>query len=99
MNMACCISLLQAFAKEGNSTYINEQGVKSKYLSIVNKNLKTARENVFLGDDGFYHLKPGFKDLLSKEEYEFFEKSNEKNNSLIKEGVIQQSSCCQFLLR
>ncbi|MDN9010573.1 hypothetical protein [Brevibacillus laterosporus] len=60
--------------------------VDTKALSILTKNLKTVRENVFLDEDGFYHLKPELKAVLGEEEYEFFVKSNEKINQLIKDG-------------
>ncbi|WP_094702375.1 hypothetical protein [Brevibacillus laterosporus] len=42
-----------------------------------------------MDEDGFYHLKPELKELLGEEEYEFFVKSNEKINQLIKDGVIK----------
>lgn len=62
--------------------------INSKSLTIISKNLKTVREHVFFGEDGFYHLNPELKDLLSKEEYDYFVKSNETINNLIRENII-----------
>ncbi|GIO03453.1 hypothetical protein J5TS2_41210 [Brevibacillus halotolerans] len=94
--LATSLTPSAVFAQEDATTYVNEQGLKlqtlevdTEALSIVNKNLKTVRENVFLDEDGFYHLKPELKELLGEEEYEFFVKSNEKINQLIKDGVIK----------
>ncbi|MCR8981834.1 hypothetical protein [Brevibacillus laterosporus] len=94
--LATSLTPSAVFAQEDATTYVNEQGLKlqtlevdTEALSIVTKNLKTVRENVFLDEDGFYHLKPELKELLGEEEYEFFVKSNEKINQLIKDGVIK----------
>lgn len=94
--LATSLTPVQVFAKESSSTYTNEQGVKllnlevdSNGLSVISKNLKNVKKYVFVGEDGYFHLNPKVKELLSNDEYEFFEKNNEKLNTLIKEGVIQ----------
>lgn len=91
--LATSLAPLQTSANE--LKVVNEQGIElpvvkvdSEALSVVRKNLKTVREHVFFGEDGFYHLKPELKDILTPEEYDYFVKSNETINNLIKDGII-----------